>query len=841
MKLRIPAIVASEPLSDGASPVQILQLAALQRQAGNNRGAEAAYRKVLEAEPHNLAALYGLATILLEGRHFEAALKHAQDGARRDPSGAAFLNVVGRAQVALGRLDDAVKSYLSAIRIVPAAAEIHVSLGIAFRAQGRHGKAIAAYRRAIELDPGLAVAHHNLANVLLASGEIEQAEEAYRHVLTLAPGLAEAHYSVGKIAHVREDRETALSCYRRALAAGPKSALAWSQLGNAFKWLADLPSAARCFREAIALDPDNLEILDSLGIVLYELDEYDAAIECFSRALSVSPDSSVGLMNLGLALFGRGMLSQAVVCYRRALELDPGLAQAYVNLGVALNMAEDLDGARDSFAKALELRPDLPEAMANLAIIHKKWGDYQEAFRLCHFALDLDPSLPEAHVNIAILYSDRGDAATSISHYRKALALGFGADYALDNMLMILNYVETADPASVLAEHREYDRRHAGKTTKSARRGPVSGSRRKLRLGYVSADFRRHSVAHFVEPLFASHDKSRFEVTCYYNHKQGDEVTERLRGYTERWINCATMTDRELAERVKGDAIDILIDLSGHTAGNRLPTFAMHPAPVQMTWLGYPTTSGMSAIDYRISDSIVDPEGYDAYNAEKLLRMPDSYFCFKPIADGPGIGEAPALRNKAITFGSFNTLRKLSEDAVELWSRVLAAVAGSRLVLKTGSLSDVSIKAAVVERFARHGISPERLEFLGWQEKVRDHLSIYDRIDIALDTFPYNGATTTCEALWMGVPVVTRAGATHASRMGASILSAAGLPELVTHGDSEFVERCTTLASDLSRLAGLRMNQRDTLKGSALLDATRFARGFEELMLHAWASGCDET
>lgn len=768
-------------------------------------------------------------------------MKCALDGMRRDPSSVAFLNVVGRAQVALGRLDDAVKNYLLAIRLAPAAAEIHVSLGIAFRAQGRHGKAIAAYRRAIELDAGLAVAHHNLANVLLASGEVEQAEQAYRRVLNLDPSLAEAHYSIGKIAHLREDREAALECYEKALAAGPRSATACMQLGNSFKWLGNLPSAVQCYKRALVLHLDNIEALDNLGIALYDMNEYDAAIECFARALSVAPDSSVGLMNLGLALFGRGLIPQAVSCYRRALESDPKLPEAYVNLGVALNMAEDLDGAKASFARALELRPDLPEALANLAVVHKKWGDYQEAFRLCRFALDLDPALPEAHVNIAMLYSDCGEAETSVSHYRKALALGFGADYALNNMLMTLNYAESVDPARVLAEHREFDRRHAAKATSPPARASGVGSKHRLRIGYVSADFRRHSVSHFVEPLFANHDKTRFEVVCYYNHRQKDEVTGRLRGYADRWINCATMTDRELAERIRADAIDILVDLAGHTAGNRLLAFAMHPAPVQMTWLGYPTTTGMSAIDYRVSDRIVDPEGYEAYNVEKLLRLPTSYFCYRPAEDGPEVGEAPVLRDGQVTFGSFNMLRKLSKAAVELWSGVLSAVDGSRLVLKTGSLSDASVKESIVERFARCGIQSDRLEFLGWQAEAGDHLAIYNRIDIGLDTFPYNGATTTCEALWMGVPVVTRAGATHASRMGASILSAAGLPELVTHGDCEFVERCTTLASDLSRLASLRINLRNTLKQSALLDAPRFARGFEELMLHAWASGCDET
>jgi predicted O-linked N-acetylglucosamine transferase (SPINDLY family) len=362
---------------------------------------------------------------------------------------------------------------------------------------------------------------------------------------------------------------------------------------------------------------------------------------------------------------------------------------------------------------------------------------------------------------------------------------------------------------------------------------------RRLRVGYVSPDFREHSVSAFLDPVIAGHDRRWFEVFCYAEVVRPDDTTARFRGLSDGWCSTLGMTDGAVAGRIRDDGIDILVDLAGHTAGNRLRVFAERPAPVQVTWLGYPNTTGLSAMDYRLSDAVADPAGEaDALHSETLVRLANGFLCFAPPADAPEVGETPALATGQVTFGSFNNLAKVTPDVVEAWADILNRIPNSRLVLKSRPLADEKTRERYLEMFGAHGVDPGRVELCSWIASKSGHLGAYERLDIGLDPFPYNGTTTTCEALWMGVPVVTLGGDRHAGRVGASILARVGLAGLVAETKADYVEQAVALAGDLDRLSALRGGLRSRMEKSPLCDAGGFARDIEAAYREMWRRVC---
>jgi predicted O-linked N-acetylglucosamine transferase (SPINDLY family) len=360
-----------------------------------------------------------------------------------------------------------------------------------------------------------------------------------------------------------------------------------------------------------------------------------------------------------------------------------------------------------------------------------------------------------------------------------------------------------------------------------------------LRIGYVSPDFRNHSVAYFIEPVIREHSPDNFDVICYSHSFVQDHVTESIKQSAGDWRDITRASDDVAYKLIREDGIDILIDLAGHTGNNRLPLFARKPAPVQISWIGYPATTGLSAIDYKIVDEYTDPSGItDQFYTERLLRLPDTFLCYLPDASIPAVGSLPALSSGYITFGSFNHFSKISPMVFSMWQDILRKIPTARLVIKTRSLSDPTVRDSVMKTFRNEGIAEERLELLSWSPSRREHLDLYNRIDIALDTFPYHGTTTTCEALSMGVPVVTLAGDTHCSRVGVSLLSNVGLPELIAYTPESYIEKAVTLANDLEKLQSLRVTLRDKMTLSPLSDAKRFTANLEKCYREIWKQWC---
>ena len=542
----------------------------------------------------------------------------------------------------------------------------------------------------------------------------------------------------------------------------------------------------------------------------------------------MAPSLSEGHHQLGNVYKGLGRYREAADSLRRAAEIAPGNAAIFLNLGVALLEIGAFSEAADCFGVAVELEPGRAEAHNILGYALSRLGRCTEAISCLETALKLRPGYAAPLDNLGRVLSAQGRTDEAMSRYRQALALS-PSPLTHSNLLYSMNFIDL-DPAAVRGEHENWGRLYGRAQPLGPNRHkaqPLSG--RRLRVGYVSPDFVDHSVAHFIAPVLARHNRSRVEVFCYSSAKAPDAVTQRLRGLAEHWREITRLGDAEAAAVIAQDEIDLLVDLSGHTGENRLMLFARRPAPVQATWIGYPNTTGMRCMDYRLTDSVSDPPGMtEAHYTEKLVRLPDTFSCYEPHPDSPPVGPLPAARSGTVRFGSFNNFAKVRPETLDLWAQILTEVPGSSLLLKSSGFADKQTRAQVAARFLGAGVDPDRLLFDSVARTATEHLKLYNQVDIALDTFPYNGATTTCEALWMGVPVVTIAGSTHVSRVGASFLTHLGLGSLVACGAADYLETCKRLAADIQGLVALRSELRERMRQGPLCNAAQFVRGLEE-------------
>jgi predicted O-linked N-acetylglucosamine transferase (SPINDLY family) len=640
----------------------------------------------------------------------------------------------------------------------------------------------------------------------------------------------------------RKQRRAAAKARQRRAPKSPGSASTEIKLQTAVSHhqAGRLSEAKLLYAEILSREPKNIAALHLLGMVKYGEGDARQAIELIERAIALQPDCTEAYNNLGIVLKDQGRLEEAVTAYRKALKLKPGYAEAHNNLGIALRDQGRLEEAVTAYQKALKLKPDCTEAHYNLGIALRRLGKIAEAKAAYRKTLELRPDYAEALNNLGFALKDQGRLAEAMAAYRKALEVKPDFAEAQSNLILIMNYDARISQKDIFAESRCWDETHAALHSRQERthannRDPD----RRLRVGYVSPDFREHSVSYFADPLIAGHDRRSFEVFCYAQVAMPDDKTSRFRDLADGWRSMVGATEAAGAERIREDGIDILVDLAGHTAKNRLLVFAERPAPVQVTWLGYPNTTGLSAMDYRLTDEIADPEGTaDTLYTETLVRLPNGFLCFAPAADAPEIGELPALTSDHVTFGSFNNLSKVTPEVVETWARILEHVPRSRLLIKSRSLADGETRNRYLEMFVRRGIDTGRVELCSWIASKAGHLGAYDRVDIGLDPFPYNGTTTTCEALWMGVPVVTLRGDRHSSRVGASLLTRVGLPDLIAEAEAAYVETAAGLADDLDRLSELRRGLRDRVRDSPLCNGRGFAREIEAAYREMWRRWC---
>jgi len=793
-------------------------------------------------------------TLALAMRHHQAgrlaeAAELYQEIIARDPRHADALRLLGVVAHQCGRHEKAADLLGQAIAVNRHIAEYHSDLGLALHALGRHAQAIAAFQAALELKPGLAEAHFNLANALRADGQVDYAIATYQIALQLKPRYPEALNNLGNALKDRGQFDQAVAAYHAALAINPNFADALGNLGNALQTLGrgkrlyraplqkedELDQAIAAYRAALLLKPDDPQTHNNLGGALEAQQHYAEAIACYRTALRLRPRYAEALFNLGNAYQGQRHLSEAVAAYRAALDVQPEYPEALNNLANALKEQGHLEEAIAAYRQALALRPDFAQAHNNLGTALKDHGRADEAITSIRAALSLKPDYAEALSNLGNVYKDQGLLDESIAAFRQAVALRPGMVELHNNLVYTLHFHPAYDPVAVAGELRVWNQRHAEPMARLVK--PHENERnpdRPLRVGWVSPDFRSHPIGRFLLPVFGAHERGDCLFFCYsdvpHPPRKPDALTAQIQAHADRWHNTEKLTHKELAALMRFDQVDILIDLTMHMQGSRLLTFAQKPAPVQMTYLAYPTSTGLAAMDYRLTDNAFDPPDADtSVYTEKPLRL-RSYWCYPAPEGAPAVTPLPARAGGQVTFACLNNFSKVSPQALHTWMDILRALSESRLFLHAAPGSHRDRLRATL---AAGGIDPARCEFFGFLP-FADYLALHQQIDIALDPFPYAGGTTSCDALYMGVPLVTWAGPTALSRGGASILSALGLPELIAATPEAYVEIAVKLAKDLPRLEEMRATLRGRMEASPLMDARAFARDFQEKLRAAW-------
>ncbi|HJP39810.1 MAG TPA: tetratricopeptide repeat protein [Gammaproteobacteria bacterium] len=678
------------------------------------------------------------------------------------------------------------------------------------------------------------------AQQYLASGDLERAASSCKQAITLEPASAEGLNLLGMIIARQGDCEQAIVHLKAARKYEPRSPVIHNNLGRAYLNIGKFEQAKDCFKQAIDFHPDFTFAHMDLGQVYHALGDMDAADACFKTALAKNPQYAPAHVAWANMLYARGDLPAAATHYQQALTLQDD-HHAHLWLAHTLSGMGHYQKASELYMELAATAPDYPGLQNSLGQALFQLGRVDEAIACLQKAISFAPDSPVPHNSLGNVFSKLGMPREAIRSFRAALAVDPGYAKAHSNLLLNMNYVED-EQRNIYSESLRFDARQ----TPEANRLPVklenvSDPDRKLRIGYVSGDFRSHSVAYFALPLFEAHDRNCFEIFCYSNHFRLDEITEQFQSLADHWINIRGMSDDGVAAQIRRDRVDILVDMSGHTGENRLPVFTRKPAPVSVNWVGYPNTTGISAINYRITDFQADPtdSGLDEYYSEQLIRLPDGFLCYRSDARSSPVAPSPEAKCGYITFGSFNTLAKVTVEVVAAWAEILMAVPGSRLVLKAQSLEHQMTRVPLQALFAEQGIGAERLEFIGMLPKV-EHYRFYSKIDIALDTFPYNGTTTTCEALWMGVPVITLSGTCHAGRVGASLLHQAGLTEFIAYDRATYLSLARSLAGDPDRRSVLRVGLRGQLQNSALMNQTAFAKQMENAYRQIWAAWCGE-
>jgi predicted O-linked N-acetylglucosamine transferase (SPINDLY family) len=670
---------------------------------------------------------------------------------------------------------------------------------VAHHRAGRLSDAEATCRQILAQFPGHAETLHFLGILCQQSGRPGEAERFIRRAVDLVPDHSGYLANLGVILATQGRSAEAIEALRRSLALRSDHAPTRNHLAAALLLESQFDQATAEAQTAVTLKPDYVDAHLTLGNALLAREKTDAAIACYRRAVTINPRSAPALNALALALRKQLALPEAVGALRAAVTADPNHLESLNNLGICLAELRNYDQAIDVFRRAGELRPDAAEVWSNLAGALQDTGQLSEAIELFRRAQSIKPNRKTA-----------------------------------DTLLLSLHYHPDTEPAALLAEHRQWACEFAEPLAGFIQ--PHSNDRapdRRLRIGYVSPDFRDHPVGGCFLPVVSKHDRKGFEIFCYSALDERDEITARIQGHADVWRDVARLSEEELAGQIRADRIDILVDLASHTRENRLLTFARKPAPIQVSWLGWPGTTGLETIDYRLSDPYLDPpEQAELPYTERTIRLPDSFWCYDPTTHQPvvEVSELPAIRRGYVTFGSISIFTKINPPLLDLWARVLASVEHSRLVLR---VPRGKAREWLLDHLSHQGIDPS---CIGFVERLarKQYWRLFDGIDITLDTLPYNGHTSTLDSLWMGVPVVTQAGRSPVGRAGVSILSNLALTEFVAHSPDDYVRIAAELARDVPRLTALRRSLRQRLQASPITDAPRFARNLEAIYRQMW-------
>jgi len=718
------------------------------------------------------------------------------------------------------------------------------------------------------------------AATLLRQGMLTEAAAVCKEALVQSPNNADANYICGIVCHSSGDLVKARSFLEKAIKSAPRSAEILSKLASVMENLGELNSAEKCCRNAIKNDPQYPEAYNVLGHILVDKGQLDDALKNYRNAILLDPQNESYLLNIGAVYQSLGNLDSAASAYQKAIEINPNFSPALMNLGLVYQLQQNFELSLEVLNRAEQLTPDDPEVLNAMGAVLAASKYNEEAVKKLKQAIKINPDYFTALENLSqiaanslrdtgLLYevAKKIYANPRLADYRPYTIDMFAKAAALDerdaaifdaakmylnndidqpdqleHQLLFFNCTPKLSREEIFQLHKRWGNRAEQLVMQSRKilaHTRITRSSTKIRIGYLSPDFRKHSVGYFILPIIAAHDRDTFEVYCYATKGEEDEITLKIRKHAQIFHHSNNLNDAELAKLIHDDNIDILVDLAGHTADTGVNVMAYRSAPVQMTYLGYPNTTGLTTVDYRISDPYVDVDDGTIYT-ENLFRLPECFLSFGSFQDQDIHKTSAFERNGYITFGSFNNIRKITQAAIRCWSDILNRVPDSRLVLKTNWLDSDFTRKNLGDEFRKYNISEDRIELLGHIVSKDSHLDYYNNIDIALDTFPYNGTTTTCEALWMGVPVVTLVGKMHAQRVSYSILKNTGLEELAAHDEREYVDLAAGLAHDLGRLGELRGEVPEKLRSSILCNPEKFTRQLEHAYREIWERYIDE-
>jgi predicted O-linked N-acetylglucosamine transferase (SPINDLY family) len=824
--------------------------------------------QVLSVEPsaeevNSLISLFG-------GGKYAEMEAQAKVAAVKYPRSGLVWKILGVALSVQGK--DALQALENSTKLLPNDAEAHYNFATALRVAGQLSRAKQSFEHALKINPAYAEALSGLGNTLRDLGEFESAIERYRSAISVNPSYAEAHYNLATTLKDIGMVDASVSSFRNALTINPSFAEAHNNLGNALRALGRLSDAEVHQLKAVALRPTSAEFNYNLGTTQLDQGQASKAISSFNAALALNPVHAESHCNLGNAYRDIGRLNDAVIAYTNAVQLNPGMAIAHNNLGATLKNMGRLDDAIKSLSRALELKPDFAECHGNLGAALRDLGQFDAAGERYKTALHLSPGLVEAHCNMGVVLRDQGRLQEALLCFQEAAVIkpsfpdvhnglamtlqalwrpieaekSFRRAVELDpnnatyhsNLLFHLELHPSKDTSGLCSEYQNFEQKFEAPFVKNwPTHSNIKDAAKVLRVGFVSGDLRNHSIANFIEPII-NHLAAmpQLQLHAYNNFVHEDAVTKRISQSFAHWTSVYGVSDADLAQQILDDGIDILIDLSGHSGYNRLQTFARKPAPIQVTWMGFPGTTGLQAMDYYLSDQYFLPPGeFDSQFTERIVHLPASAV-FQPSPESPPVTELPALRNGYVTFGSFNRPNKISRDVIRLWSQVLHALPDARLLL--AAMPADGTDPQLLEWFQSEGIDPQRLSFHKMCA-LTSYLGLHAQVDICLDTFPYNGGTTTLHALWMGVPTLTLAGTTAAGRTGASILGHVGLNAFLATSEQDFVQKGHDLASDLDALSTVRVSLRERFLRSSMGQPAVVAAGLESALRAMWLTWCN--
>jgi predicted O-linked N-acetylglucosamine transferase (SPINDLY family) len=669
------------------------------------------------------------------------------------------------------------------------------------------------------------------------SGELENAEKIYKQILSAHPDEPEIMHFLGIVAWQRHDYDQTIDLFKKVCDANPSKVQYHLEYADVLQENQKFKEALAVYWKVLSIDRENITAHSAIASICIKTGDLDTAQKSLEIIVHIKPELPKAHSDRGFIYLNREKYKEAIGCFLEAIRIKNDFAEAYCYLGNAQYALSDYKAAIASFQRGIMINPDFFEAHYHLGVCLIETNDFGPAIASFKNALRIRPNDPQAIADLSLSKFAIGELTEAEKGFRTALKQGSQPCARIhSNLLLCINYMPEYSPAQLCNEHREYGHLFNVRSSQLSNFSNNRDPQRKIRIGYVSADFCDHAISRFILPILMGHNKTLYDNFCYSNGARRDTMTTRLQALSNNWRDIHGLSDEQAGNMIRDDGIDILIDLSGHTGKNRLPLFAGKPAPVQASYLGYPNTTGLAAMDYYITDSLVDPAGQEAFFTEKLVRLDKCFCCYEPDGNALPINDLPAKANGHVTFGSLHTLSRLNNEVIDLWCQVLRAIPASRLFIARNMLVG-SAAEGFLARFEKNGIAGNRIDMRAVPPK-EGYLSWFHEIDIALDTFPWSGHTTACEALWMGVPVITLCGDRHAGRMVASILTAAGMEDWVAHSREEYCDRAKKAAGDIEILGTLRSGIRNRMLQSDLYNGKDFTLALEKAYRWMWTEWC---